>query len=209
MSQPSEAAKIKSLISKLCSLLGSHAQNLSLVESKSRQDLYSDIACFLEHHYERGIFFKMEKTDLFDFLLICLFSKRIMGLWLCLGFSGKEALSIPDSELIQEISEVQEGDYNQKKRVIQDFPILKAFLDFKKTRIRLTSSGTSRNLGGHFFEERQDQLSFLLSNAEVGKWYQDFQNSKEEINPVNPPSDPSELRNSFGKTESFYKFSSE
>ena len=210
MRQPSESAKINSLLSKLSKILESHPYNLSLIESKSRQDLYSDISCFLQHNYDRDLFFKMEKTDLFDFLLIALYMKRLLGFWICLGFLGKKQLAIPDPDLIQEISNMQESEYNQNK-IIQDFPLLSRFIEFKKTRVRLTSfSGGIKNMGGVYFEEHQNQLGYLLESDIINKWFSHYQehklNTSEEKSFSNLQIDS---RESFSRTESFYKFSSE
>jgi hypothetical protein len=205
------------LIQRLSDICSDHPINLVFLELKSREDLYSDISYFLQHHYDRGIFFKLEKSDLKDFLLLNLFTQRLLGLWITMEF--KMETKQANSDVIDTISRVQYSEYNSKfnvKGIRKDFQILNKFVSFKQTRVRLTSQvQRTRNLGGLYFEENAQKFGFLKDNEAVQIWYQNYMEEKAEEKEEVKQNGNIQLESklgtmaSFDGTGSFYKFSSE
>ena len=215
LEQPNERT-VPELLRQLVDTCSRHPDNLALVEAKSREDLYSDIACFLKSHYDRGVFFKLEKKDLEDFLLLNLFTQRLLGLWISLGLAAQGDMGCPDPRLLQAISEFQYSEYNAKSNtrgILADFDIVGKFVLFKKSRVRLSSlESRKKNLGGAFFEENLDQFEFLRQSESIEKWFYEYSQSKvesreEETQKSRLAAGPTDL--SLPTKESFFKFKSE
>lgn len=217
LEQPNKRS-VPQLLRKLGDACSAHPDNLGLLEAKSREDLYSDIACFLKFHYDRGVFFKLEKTDLEDFLLLTLFTQRLLGLWVSLTLLAHGELGTPDSHMLEVISEVQYSEYNSKFNpdgILADFEILHKFISFKKSRVRLSLGNRKKNTGGEFFAENQVQFEFLRGNEAIEKWFYGFTQNEnesqaeeeEEMEKGTAPTMQAKL--SFHTRESFYKFKSE
>ena len=159
----------------ICRLEKQAVEQLKLIESLSHKDLYSDIVSFLKSKNSHQIFFQMESKDLNDFFLLCLSSRKLLGFWAL--FLLNQEIDVPkqlkeDSEQLQltdSISDFQRSDYF-KSSVKKDFPIISAFSDFKKTRLRLNSVTSKTDQGRAFYKNNLDTFQFLWDVGSVKDW---------------------------------------
>lgn len=209
------------LLERLAGHLHPRTRDLSFLEAKSSEEPFSEIPSFLQHFHDRGVFFKLEKSDLKDFLLLCLFTKKLLGLWTLMELASmdvsKERVSLA---LMERVEEFQKSEYNDRRSpecIVKDFQILGAFENFKKTRVRLTNVGRKRKFSmKEFFEEKRDHLSFLLQSEEIARYLARSEDEPERPEAPQPNSNgplfrisefPS--RESLDLRESFFKFRSE
>ena len=93
------------------------------------------------------------------------------------------------------------------------------FLDFKKSRVRLSEKTGKGSPGGAYFEQHSKHFDFLKASLAVNVWFQNYfdekvvverENEKEELMEVKEgPAKALPSQDNFGYSDSFFKFKTE